>query len=78
MEQYKYAVIPFAAGGKGNPSQQAAQQLGTLMAEMRQQGFEYMRMDVVTHYEPPGCIGGLTGQPPFARMINLAIFRQRM
>jgi hypothetical protein len=75
---YEYEVRRFFPAGKKNPGQQAAEQLQELIAQFTAAGYEYVRIDQVTHYTPPGCLPGLFGAHERLTHIHLAIFRRRI
>lgn len=76
--QYEYRVIPVITGsdGKRNAAAVCSEQLTNMMAQQMAQGFEFYRMEQVTHVDKPGCLGAFTGARAGTYHFNLAIFRR--
>jgi hypothetical protein len=76
--EFEYKVIPVATGsdGKQNAAVVCAEQLHHLMTQQMLLGFEFYRMEQVTHTDKPGCLAALLGAKAGTYHFNLAIFRR--
>lgn len=72
---YEYRVFQFLMPQLAN---QVAAKLHSLIQAQQAEGFEYLRMDHVSHYEAPGCLAALFGAGGTWRQIDLAVFRRRI
>jgi len=71
-----YLVIPFVPvikHGQGSP--QVAKQLGDLIDLHVNEGWDYYRLEQVTTYVKPGCIGALFGHSMVPVTHQFIIFR---
>jgi hypothetical protein len=72
---YKSVQVPagFQVNNK-NRSTVASDWMDKVLNDMSNQGWIYHGTAQATTFEPPGCIGGLFGQPGVWRNLNVLIF----
>ena len=75
---WEYKAVPFTASTApgADRAQAAASQFETLLSEMNEVGFEYLRMDHYSLMEAPGCLGALFGARVAVIPDDVAIFRR--
>jgi hypothetical protein len=76
---YDYRTVPFMATNRPGTKQawqETADQLRQLILNAQREGWEFVSIEHVSSYEPPGCIAGLFGAGPIFRQVDLVLFRR--
>lgn len=79
--QYEYHVVatePAINFSGRNKAQAAANYFAEILKQNCQQGWEFFRVDPLSVYEPPGCLGALLGMPETERHYRVVTFRRKV
>ena len=78
---YEYHIIPIHQDYRGRNikkmSISISEQVSETLNNHGGRGWDFYRMDQVTVYKPPGCIGWLFGWAGETTFFNLIIFRRK-